>query len=83
MLHKSNINVVIAVILLYRKSLYDLPGPKYKNSVACEIFKKGRGQLGENPSDNLRAPDIIRLFRPSRGPKKIFRLLIEFAGGCA
>ena len=31
LLHNSNINVAIAVILLYQKSLYDLQGPKYKN----------------------------------------------------
>ena len=32
-LHNTYINVAIAHILLYRKSLYDLPGPKYKK---CE-----------------------------------------------
>ena len=35
--------------------------------------------MGDFPIDNLRAPDEIRLFRPSRGPKKIFRLLLKFA----
>ena len=30
LLHKSYINVMIANILLYRKSLSELPGPKYK-----------------------------------------------------
>ena len=33
LLHSSNINVAIAVILMYRKSLYDLPGPKCKNAI--------------------------------------------------
>ena len=32
LLHKLYINVTIRHILMYRKSLYDLPGPKYKNS---------------------------------------------------
>ena len=36
LLHKSNINVAIAVILSYVTSLYDLRGSKYKNS-----WKKG------------------------------------------
>ena len=31
LLHNSNINVAIPVILLYQKSLYDLQRPKYKN----------------------------------------------------
>ena len=31
LLHNSNINVAIAVILIYQESLYDLQGPKYKN----------------------------------------------------
>ena len=41
--------------------------------------KNGRGQTGNFPVDNLRAPGEIRLFRPSRGLKKIFRLLLKFA----
>ena len=46
LLHKSNINVAIANILLYRKSLYDLPRRKYK------IIKNwcGRGQKGRGSS---------------------------------
>ena len=40
LLHKFNINVDIANILVYQKSLYDLPGP------SCKNIKKesGRGQ---------------------------------------
>ena len=41
--------------------------------------KNGRGRTGNFPVDNLRAPGEIRLFRPSRGLKKIFRLLLKFA----
>ena len=33
LLHNSYINVAIAVILLYRKSLYDLQEPRYKNLI--------------------------------------------------
>ena len=32
-LHNSNINVAIAVILVYGKSIYDLPGSKCKNAI--------------------------------------------------
>ena len=32
-LHNSNINMAIAVILMYRKCLYDLPGPKCENAI--------------------------------------------------
>ena len=35
--------------------------------------------MGDFPIYNLRAPDKIRLFRPSGGPKKMFRLLTKFA----
>ena len=33
LLHNSDINMAIAVILMYEKSLYDLPGLKYKNAI--------------------------------------------------
>ena len=42
LLHKSNINVAIAVILSQKRSLYDLHEPKYRKSgkkgVARELF---------------------------------------------
>ena len=40
LLHKSYINVAITNILLYRKSRYDLPGPKYINSTRRESLKR-------------------------------------------
>ena len=43
------------------------------------MCKNGRGQTGKIPVDNLRAPGEIRLFRPSRSLKKIYRLLLKFA----
>ena len=33
LLHKSNINVAIAVILSLISNFYDLPGPKCKNAI--------------------------------------------------
>ena len=33
LLHNSNINVATAVILVYNKSLYDLPGPNCKKAI--------------------------------------------------
>ena len=41
LLHKLYINVTIRHILMYRKSLYDLPGPKYKNSSNRRTLEKG------------------------------------------
>ena len=43
-LHKSEINVAIANILVYRNSLYDLPGPKCKNLGNRQTLKKGVAQ---------------------------------------
>ena len=48
LLHNSNINVAIAVILLYRKSLYDLQGARYKKATLRKP-KKGRGQFSGVP----------------------------------
>ena len=44
LLHKLYINVAIANILVYQKSLYDLPGPNCKNRGEREIVKKGVAQ---------------------------------------
>ena len=41
LLHKLYINVAIRHILMYRKSLYDLPGPIYKNSSNPKTLEKG------------------------------------------
>ena len=49
LLHKSNINVAIAVILSYTLSLYDLQGRSYEKSVICETYKTGCGQKGVWP----------------------------------
>ena len=46
LLHKLYINMAIAHILLYRKSLYDLPRRKYKNP----NIARGRGQKGRGSS---------------------------------
>ena len=41
LLHKLYINVTIRHILMYWKSLYDLPGTKYKNSSNRKTLEKG------------------------------------------
>ena len=41
LLHKLYINVTIRHILMYRKSLYGLLGPKYKNSSNRKTLEKG------------------------------------------
>ena len=53
LLHNSNINVAIAVILVYQKGLWDLPGGKCKNTKnSSGRSQKGRGSekcpTGEN-----------------------------------
>ena len=40
LLHKSDINMVFANILMYQKSLQDLPGPKCKNYHRRETLKR-------------------------------------------
>ena len=46
LLHNANINVAIAVILLYRKTLYDLQEPRCKKSTLAPGGDYGRGSLG-------------------------------------
>ena len=41
LLHKLYINMAIRHILVYRNSLYDVPGLKYKNSSDRKTLKKG------------------------------------------
>ena len=53
LLHNANINVAIAHILLYRKSLYDLQKPIYKKSSGrvnhkMGVAKNGRGREKQN-----------------------------------
>ena len=43
LIHKSNINVAIANILLYWKSLYDLQKPRYNFCIFAIHAKSGRG----------------------------------------
>ena len=54
LLHNSNINVAIANILLYQKSLYDLPGLKCKNVKKLN----GRGQKGRGFSKCPRIENV-------------------------
>ena len=49
LLHKSYINVAIAVILSLKLSLYDLQGRSNEKSVIRETYKTGRGQKGVWP----------------------------------
>ena len=44
LLHKSYINVAIAIILVYRNSLYDFPGPKCNNLSNHQPLEKGVAQ---------------------------------------
>ena len=44
LLHKLYINMSIRHSLVYRNSLYNLPGPKYKNSTDRETLEKGVAQ---------------------------------------
>ena len=44
LLHKLYINMSIRHSLVYRNSLYNLPGPKYKNPTDRETLEKGVAQ---------------------------------------
>ena len=44
LLHKLYINMSIRHSLVYRNSLYNLPGPKYKNSSDRKTLEKGEAQ---------------------------------------
>ena len=46
LLHNTNINVAIAVILLCRVSLSDLQEPSYKNRVDAQSAKMGVAKKG-------------------------------------
>ena len=50
LLHKLYINMAIANILLGSTSLYDLPGPKYKNHGRRWSLKKGVAENALVPS---------------------------------
>ena len=82
LLHKSYINVAIANIFLYRKSLYDLPGRKYK----IPKKSKGRGQKGRGSSkchsgENVYPSQFVHLWpnrvknvEKSSGPRDLSRI---------
>ena len=49
LLHKFNINVAIANVLLLRKSRYDLPKAKYQKFGLLKNQKKGVAHFGGSP----------------------------------
>ena len=59
LLHNTNINVAIAHILLYRKSLYDLQKPIYKKSSGRVNHKNGRGQKRAWPRETKLATSPV------------------------
>ena len=59
LLHNANINVAIAHILLYRKSLYDLQKPIYKKSSGRVNHKNGRGQKRAWPRETKLATSPV------------------------
>ena len=58
LLHKLYINMAIANILVYPKSLYDLPGPKYEIRILRESQEKGRGHMGMMPNSARLSPGL-------------------------
>ena len=65
LLRNININEAIANILLYRKSLCDLPSPRCKNSEAWENVEKGVVNCGQHPiGQNIYPSQISSLWVP-------------------
>ena len=62
LLHKSNIDMAIAIILLYGKSLYDLQKPRY-DFFMLVIAQKRRGK-----KSLFTCPEVIRIFGCLLGP---------------
>ena len=55
LLHNSNINVILAVILVHSKVLYDLPGPRQKITAWCKSTKRAWLKNGRScPNQNCR-----------------------------
>ena len=64
LLHKLYRNMAIANILVYPKSLYDLPGPKYEIRILRESQEKGRGHMGMMPYFARLSPGLNLFYRP-------------------
>ena len=64
LLHKLYINMAIANILMYQKSLYDLSGPKYEIRILRESQEKGRGHMGMMPMFTRLSPGLNLFYRP-------------------
>ena len=56
--------MAIANILMYPKSLYDLPGPKYEIRILRESQEKGRGHMGMMPNFAQLSPGLNLFYRP-------------------
>ena len=62
LLDKSNINMAIAIILLYGKSLYDLQKPRY------DFFMLVIAQNRRGKKSLFTCPEVIRIFGCLLGP---------------
>ena len=79
LLHKSYINMAIAHILVYSKSLYDLPGPKCKNPARRVWRGNGRGHMGVMPNFYELSPGLNLFFRPLRTSVQSDKMVPQFA----
>ena len=80
LLHKSYINMAIANILVYSKSLHDLPRPRYKKCAIREWQGNGRGHMGVMLNFSELSPGLNLFFRPLRTSVQSGKMVPQFAG---
>ena len=80
LLHKSYINMAIANILVYSKSLYDLPRPRYEKCAIREWQGNGRGHMGVMLNFSELSPGLNLFLRPLRTSVQSGKMVPQFAG---
>ena len=80
LLRKSYINMAIANILVYSKSLYDLPRPRHEKCAIREWQGNGRGHMGVMLNFSELSPGLNLFFRPLRTSVQSGKMVPQFAG---
>ena len=80
LLHKSYINMAIANILVYSKSLYDLPRPRYEKCAIREWQGNGRGHMGVMLNFSELSLGLNLFFRPLKTSVQSSKMVPQFAG---
>ena len=79
LLHKLYVNMAIANILVYSKSLYDLPRPRYEKCAIREWQGNGRGHMGVMLNFSELSPGLNLFFRPLRTSVQSGKMVPQFA----